>query len=90
MKSVPTSCIEYTSKEQELKPIDLYKDLFNGKKINFDLTEGGSNCGFKYEKDLTVRSYEESEFTRCIGFSDDIKRKLIDDINDENKLIFNF
>ena len=74
LKSVPTSCIEYTSKEQELKPIDLYKDLFNGKKINFDLTEGGNNCGFKYEKDLTVRSYEESEFTRCIGFSEDVER----------------
>ena len=74
MKSVPTSCIEYTSKEQELQPIDLYKDLFNGKKINFDLTEGGNNCGVKYEKDLTVRSYEESEFNRCIGFSKDVER----------------
>ena len=74
MKSVPTSCIEYESKEQELQPINLYEDLFNGEKINFDLTEGGNNCGFKYEKDLTVRSYEESEFNRCIGFSEDVER----------------
>ena len=44
------------------------------KKINFDLTEGGNNCGSKYEKDLTVRSYEESEFTRCIGFSNEVER----------------
>ena len=61
-------------KEQELQPIDLYKKLYNGDKINFDLTEGGSNCGFKYEKDLTVRSYEENEFTRCIGFSNEVER----------------
>ena len=54
--------------------MDLYKQLFNGAKIHFDLTEGGANCGFKYEKDLTVRSYEESEFTRCIGFSEDVER----------------
>ena len=37
-------------------------------------TEGGNNCGFKYEKDLSVRSYEESEFNRCIGFSNDVER----------------
>ena len=74
MKSVPTSCIKFTAQENELQPMDLYKQLFNGAKIHFDLTEGGANCGFKYERDLTVRSYEESEFTRCIGFSEDVER----------------
>ena len=34
--------------------------------MKFDLTEGGNNCGFKYEKDLSVRSYEENEFTRWL------------------------
>ena len=50
MKSIPTSCIKYTSTEQQLKPLDLYKTLYNGNSINFDLTEKCRNCGFKYEK----------------------------------------
>ena len=74
MKSVPTSCIKYTSQEQELQPLDLYQQLYNGTPISFDLTEGGGNCGFKYEKDLSVRSYEQSEFNRRIGFSNDVER----------------
>ena len=91
MKSIPTSCIKYTSTEQQLKPIYLYKTLYNGNSINFDLTEGGTNCTFKYETDLSVRSYkpvvtkkkriegktieyEESEFCRCIGFSNEVER----------------
>jgi len=74
MKSIPTSCIKFTSTEQQLQPLDLYKTLYNGNSINFDLTEKGRNCGFKYETDLSVRSYKESEFCRCIGFSDSVER----------------
>jgi hypothetical protein len=74
MKSVPTSCIKYTSKELNLQPMELYKQLFESKKINFDLTEGGNNCGFKYEKDMSVRSYQESEVNRCIGFSSEVEK----------------
>ena len=87
MKSVPTSCIKYTSKENELEPIDLYKKLYDEKQIYFDLTENGDKCGFKNEKDFSVRSYqpkvtkikngieyEESEFCRRISFSDKIER----------------
>ena len=66
--------IKYTSKCQNIQPLELYEKLYNGTKINFDLTEGGTNCGFKYEKDLSVRSYEESEFNRCIGFSNEVER----------------
>ena len=54
--------------------MELYKNLFNGSKILFDLTESGKNCGFKYEKDMSVRSYEESEFVRGIVFSPEIER----------------
>ena len=40
----------------------LYKHLHgDGKCVQFDLTEDGKNCGFKYEKDMSVRSYEENE-----------------------------
>ena len=38
------------------------------KKIEFDLTGGGSNCGFKFENktDMGVRSYANGEMTRQI------------------------
>ena len=98
MKSVPTSCIKYTSKENKLEPMDLYKKLYDGEQIYFDLIEGGDKCGFKNEKDFSVRSYqpkvtkikkgieyEESEFCRRISFSDKIERIPIDE---NKKLVF--
>ena len=55
-------------------PLELYGQLYSGSRITFDLTEDGKNCGFKYEKDLTVRSYEEHEFIRSIAFCPEIER----------------
>ena len=54
--------------------MDLCKQSFESSKINFDLTEGGNNCGFTYEKDMSIRSYQENEFTRCVGFSSEVER----------------
>ena len=98
MKSVPTSCIKYTSKENELEPMDLYKKLYDKEQIYFDLTENGDKFTVKNEKDFSVRSYqpkvtkikkgieyEESEFCRRISFSDKIERILIDE---NKKLVF--
>ncbi len=58
-----------------IQPMEIYKYLYGyGKQIQFDLTENGRNCGFKYETDYTVRSYEENEFTRTITFNPEIER----------------
>ena len=58
-----------------MSPMDIYKHLYgDGKCVQFDLTEDGKNCGFKYEKDMSVRSYEENEFTRKITFPTNIER----------------
>ena len=78
--------------------MDLYKKLYDEKQIYFVLTENGDNCGFKNEKDFSVRSYqpkvtkikkgieyEESEFCRRISFSDKIERIPIDE---NKKLVF--
>ena len=55
--------------------MDIYAHLYRtGKQVKFDLTEHGKNCGFKYEKDMSVRSYEENEFTRTITFNSEIER----------------
>ena len=75
LKSVPTSCINHTSKNMEMSPMDIYKHLYgDGKCVQFDLTENAKNCWFKYEKDMSVRSYEENEFTRTITFPTNIER----------------
>ena len=56
-----------------IHPMDIYKHLYSkGNHIKFECTVEGKNCGFKFEKDFTVRSYEEDEFTRTITFNQDI------------------
>ena len=75
LKSVPTSCIKHTSNNMNIQPMELYKHLYGrGEHVKFDLTESGKNCGFKFEKDMSVRSYVENEFTRTITFPDNIER----------------
>ena len=75
LKSVPTSCIKHTSNNMNIQPMDMYKHLYcKGQQVKFDLTENGKNCGFKYERDMSVRSYEENEFTRTITFNSEIER----------------
>ena len=55
LKSVPTSCINHTSRIMEMQPMDIYKHLYgDGNHIQFDLIADGKNCGFKYEKDMSV------------------------------------
>ena len=63
----------------ELKKLETEKTYFNEaiektSKELFDLTENGGKCGFKFERDMSVRSYEANEFTRCITFPCDNER----------------
>ena len=55
--------------------MELFKYLYQkNNSVEFDLTEDGKNCGFKNEKDMTVRSYRNQEFKRKISFNPEIKR----------------
>ena len=75
LKSVPTSCIQHTANTLKQEPIDIYKHLYvRGNDRLFDLTENCGKCGFKFERDMSVRSYEANEFTRCITFPSDNER----------------
>ena len=75
LKSVPNSCIQQTANMWEQEPIDIYKhSCVKGNDQLFDLTENGGRCGSKLERDMSVRSYEANEFTRCITFPCDIER----------------
>ena len=57
LKSVPNSSICYEANKCDIVPIDIYKKLYDGEKIKFDLLNGGEKCGFKFERDMSVRSY---------------------------------
>lgn len=67
MKGIPSSVITYTSNKLGYNnPFDMYKDLYAGKAIEFDLTNDGSKCNFKMNKDYSVETLEM--FRRVIKF----------------------
>ena len=68
MKGVPTSSIRHAAEKEGIGVLALYQRLFDGKAVSFDLTCGGQACGFKYQQDLSVRSYRDGEFTRTLRF----------------------
>jgi len=49
LKGVPNSSIIYTSKQLNKNVMNLYQDLYNGEKIEFDLLEGGEKSKFEYK-----------------------------------------
>lgn len=66
MKGIPSSCVKYTAKLHGIDTITLYERLYNGTRIDFDLTENNTKTNFKFDKDFTVRTLEE--FTRVLHF----------------------
>ena len=67
MKGVSSGSIKYTWKKLSYEnPFDMYVDLNEGKKIEFDLTEGGKKGNFKFETNGTVTTLEE--FKRVLAF----------------------
>lgn len=55
MKGIPNQAILYKCKEMNINPFDLYKKLYEGESIKFDLLCGGERINFKYDK-FNVRS----------------------------------
>jgi hypothetical protein len=68
MKGIPEKCIHYiVEHSKKYKDVmDLYEDLYNGAKVEFDLTNGGSKANFKFNKNYTVNTL--SAFTRSVQF----------------------
>ena len=54
LKGIPAKCIQAKCDEYyHGNPMELYKDLYEGKTVSFDLTSGG-NCVFKSNKNHTI------------------------------------
>ena len=70
MRGVPSSCIKkfqcenLTSPKSYNNAVNIYKDLYNKDKINFELVDKRI---FKYNKNFTFSKYDEA-FTRTISF----------------------
>ena len=48
-KGIPTSSVyHYDNKNNINNPFKIYENIFNGEKVEFDLTNGGDNVCFKY------------------------------------------
>lgn len=67
LKGIPNSCIFYTQKLLGYKSvIDMYEDLYYGKDITFDLTEGKMKTNFKMCSDYSIQNI--SVFDRKLKF----------------------
>ena len=56
LKGIPTSCIEFKAEQENISGLDMYKDFYNNKTIEFDLTNGGNKFMCRSNKDHSVYS----------------------------------
>jgi len=67
MKGIPNSCLQFASDKNNYSNVfDMYKALFNGSRIEVDLTNDGSKANFKYNPDYTCHTL--SIFKRTMVF----------------------
>jgi hypothetical protein len=56
MKGINRQSIDFYCKNNNITILDLYKQLYNGKKITFDLACNGAKCCFQFNNDMTIQS----------------------------------
>ena len=61
MKGIPTSCIGFYAKVNNISVLDLYSQLFNGVAIELDLTNNNNKCVFRNNNDHTVKPLYEGQ-----------------------------
>ena len=66
MRGVPNVCIKYTADQDKMTVLDIYKILYEGEAIEFDLTNKGTKFVCKNNKDHTVSNV--TKFTRTTKF----------------------
>ena len=66
LKGINNEAIQLKIKQDYKNPFELYEDLYNGKKINFDLTAEGSKCCFEFGKSYNIMT--KTTFKREVCF----------------------
>ncbi len=65
-KGIPSKSIIYWAEQNETTVMNIYKNLFFGKHIEFDLLTGGNTIKFDMRPDLVVRT--QTNFKRTVKF----------------------
>ena len=66
MKGIPRNAIDYKCNQDGINHFELYKKLYNGEEVEFDLTCGGSAFKIKHNKDYSINVIKK--FTRKVKF----------------------
>ena len=66
MRGIPTPCITYYAKQNNITALDVYKKLYNNEEIIFDLTNDGNKFVCRTIREYTVSNV--SEITRTAKF----------------------
>ena len=78
MRGIPTPCIKYYAKNNNITVLDVYKQLYDNKEIKFDLTNDGNKFVCRNNKDHTVSNLCEGDSgsTRTAEFIRNNKDKI--------------
>lgn len=76
MRGIPTPCIKYKSKQEEIDVMGIYENLYKGGKYKFDLTNDDNKTAFKFNKDKSVSMWQSGEFDREISFTKTINNSI--------------
>ena len=74
MRGVPASCIKYEASKKKITVLDLYKNLYKGAVIEFDLTNDDSKFVCRNSKDHTIKTLHKEDkgsSRRCKFIRDD-------------------
>ena len=66
MKGISNKSILYKSIQEDKPLLEIYKNLLNGDREEFDLACGGKKCCFVFNNDYTIKS--KYEFLRKVKF----------------------
>jgi hypothetical protein len=67
LKGIPDGCLQYTWKQLGYaNPFEMFKAMYDGKAIEFDLTQNKKKVNFKVNKDYSVKTLDE--FKRVVSF----------------------
>ena len=67
IRVIPTPCIKYKAHESKCDVMSIYKKLYNGGELEFDLTNNNSKITcFRFNKDKSISTWKSGEFNRCI------------------------
>ena len=77
MRGIPTPCIKYKAHESKCYVMSIYKKLYKGGELEFDLTNNNAKTTcVRFSKDTSISTWKHGELNRCI--TTDVETEKID------------